>query len=72
MNTIAVFRVRSDAIGVYKYLQKSRIACALVSTPSSLKMGCGLSIVFSQTVVARVSEAIQAVRANGFVGYFPR
>ena len=72
MNTIAVFRVRSDAIRVYNFLQKNRIACAVVSTPASLKIGCGLSIVFSASVIARMDDAIKNAGARSFVGYYPR
>lgn len=72
MYTIAVFKARSEAIGVYSYLKKRGIASATVSTPSHLKMGCGLSVVFPTELKGRVAEAIERTRAKSFVGFFAR
>lgn len=72
MDTLAVFRVRSDAIRVYRELSKMRIACATVATPSSLKLGCGLSVIFSGSLTERVSGVITAVGARSFVGFYGR
>ena len=72
MNTLAVFRSRNDAISVYGYLKKRGVACAVVNTPSRLKKGCGLSFVFHESVAYAVDQAIRTVKAESFVGYFPR
>ena len=72
MNTIAVFRARNDAIRVYDFLRKKGVACAVVSTPSSLKTGCGLSVVFPSSSTSGTDEAIRTLRVRSFVGYFPR
>ena len=72
MNTLAIFRVRSEALSVYKQLKKQGIACAVVNTPSRLRLGCGLSVVFHESMRQNVDRAIYQVNAESFLGYFPR
>ena len=72
MNTLAVFRVRSEALSVYTQLKNQGVACAVVNTPSRLKLGCGLSLVFHESMKQNVDQAIRRVRAGSFLGYFPR
>ncbi len=72
MDTLAVFRTRSDAIRVYRELSNMRIACATVATPSSLKMGCGLSVVFAGYLTEKVRNVISASGATSFAGFYGR
>ena len=72
MDTLAVFRSRSDALKISRALTKEKIACATVSTPSSLKAGCGLSVVFPRTVIETVKKIILRENAASFVGFYPR
>ncbi len=70
MNTLAVFRSRSQALSVYRYLQDRKIACITVNTPSNLQLGCGISIVFNETYVPAVRDAVNTLSAQSFVGFF--
>lgn len=72
MDVLAVFKRRSDAIKVTRALQNKRIACATVSTPSYLRLGCGLSVLFPKGYEDSVREAIGATRADSFYGFFAR
>ncbi len=72
MDTLAVFRSRSDALKISRALTKEKIACATVSTPSALRVGCGLSVVFPRTFVEAVKAAVLRENAASFVGFYPR
>ena len=72
MDTLAVFRKRSDAIKVTKALREKRLICATVSTPSYLKLGCGLSVVFNRGYEQTVRETIREQAADSFYGFFSR
>lgn len=65
---LAVYRSRNVSMRAYNFLLKRGITCALVSTPRSANVGCGLSVKFSKDVLPKVSSAL----ANGetFVGFF--
>ncbi|MCH5156397.1 MAG: DUF3343 domain-containing protein [Clostridiales bacterium] len=65
---IAVYRSRSVSIRAYNYLLNNGVTCALVSTPRSANVGCGLSVKFDKSVFPRVRQTL----ANGetFVGFF--
>lgn len=72
MDTIAVFRSRSEALKVFTAIKKRRIACSTISTPSALRLGCGISIVFAGTFKDVVSEIIKHERAVSFVGFYEK
>lgn len=65
---LAVYRSRNVSMRAYNFLLTKGITCALVSTPRSANVGCGLSVKFSKDVLPRVASAL----ANGetFVGFF--
>ena len=65
---IAVYRSRSVSIRAYNFLLSNGVTCALISTPRSANVGCGLSVKFSKDVFPRVRQAL----SNGetFVGFF--
>ena len=48
MDTLAVFRSRSEALKIYNLMKKNRLACSTVSTPARLGVGCGISVVFGR------------------------
>ena len=54
---IAIYRSRSVTISAYNYLLNKGVNCALISTPRSANVGCGLSVKFSR-------DALSAVRAH--------
>lgn len=65
---IAIYRSRSVTISAYNYLLNKGVNCALISTPRSANVGCGLSVKFSR-------DALSAVRATlslgeTFVGFY--
>ncbi|MBR1746929.1 MAG: DUF3343 domain-containing protein [Clostridia bacterium] len=72
MDMLAVFQTRNDALRVSRFLREKGIACSIVSTPASLKMGCGLSIVASSSVKGAIDAAIAGIKATSFRGYFVR
>lgn len=72
MDTLAVFRSRSDALRVYKALTKEKIACSTVSTPSRLRLGCGLSVVFPRYLQDRVQSAVNRMQITTFAGFYAR
>ena len=65
---IAVYRSRSVSIRAYNYLLSNGITCALISTPRSANVGCGLSVKFSKSVFQRVRQALAG--GETFVGFF--
>jgi len=70
MNTIAVFKSRTQALSVYRYLQSKKIACMTINTPSKLRLGCGISILLPDAYVGEVKNAVRELSANTFVGFF--
>ena len=65
---IAVYRSRSVSIRAYNFLLSNGITCALVSTPRSANVGCGLSVKFGRGVFANVRDVLS--RGETFVGFF--
>ena len=70
MDTLAVFRSRSEALKIYNLLKQNRIACITVSTPISLGIGCGISIVFHNSVKVNVKKIIEMNHISTFIGFF--
>ena len=65
---IAVYRSRSVSIRAYNFLLSNGITCALVSTPRSANVGCGLSVKFAKVDFPRVKQAL--MNGETFVGFF--
>lgn len=65
---IAAFRSRTVAIKVYNQLTKSGVTAALVSTPQSANVGCGLSVKIAVSDYARVFSLLST--AESFAGFF--
>ena len=65
---IAVYRSRNVSIQAYNYLIGRGFTCALISTPRSVGVGCGLSVKFGKDILPYVKHNL----ANGetFVGFF--
>jgi len=72
MDTIAVFRSRNEALQLVKALNKMGISCTAINTPSSLNIGCGLSVVFSASVTSIVSAEINRLNLKYFKGFFDK
>ena len=65
---IAVYRSRSVSIKAYNFLLQNGVTCALISTPRSANVGCGLSVKFTRDVFARVRNVLES--GETFVGFF--
>ncbi len=65
---IAVYRSRNVSMRVYNYLVGQNQTCALMSTPQSAKVGCGLSVKFSRLTYNNYGHVI--CQAESFVGFF--
>ena len=65
---IAVYRSRNVSMRAYNFLSSQGVTCALISTPRSANVGCGLSVKF----VTSAFPAVRDVLASGetFVGFF--
>lgn len=72
MDTLATFRSRSEAIKLFNALKGKRIAASTINTPSNLKIGCGLSVMFPSSQRAQVSMLINQLGLRSFVNYFTR
>ena len=65
---IAVYRSRNVSMSVYNFLTSQGVTAALVSTPRSANVGCGLSVKFNKSAL----PAVRAVLSRGetFVGFY--
>lgn len=72
MDTVAVYRSRSEALRLANYLNKEKIACTTINIPSYLKLGCGLSVVFDSAYKANVFKANDTYNLRSFAGIFPK
>ena len=65
---IAVYRSRNVSMRAYNFLSKNGITCALISTPRSANVGCGLSVKFNKADLGAVRAVLSS--AETFVGFF--
>ena len=65
---IATYRSRNVTMQAYNYLIKHNITAAIVSTPRSANVGCGLSVKFPVSALSAVSNILS--RGETFVGFF--
>ena len=65
---IAVYRSRNVTLKAYNFLSSQGVTCALISTPRSANVGCGLSVKFGRHVFARVRDVLS--QGETFVGFF--
>ena len=65
---IATYRSRNKAIEVFGSLTDSGYRCALVSTPQSANVGCGLSIRINVQDFDRLRSILSKVAS--FAGFF--
>ncbi len=70
MDTLAVFRSRSEALRFFSLLKSKRIACTTVNTPQRIGVGCGVSVVFSSSVLSEVKRLISSSSPSSFVGFY--
>ena len=65
---IAVYRSRNVSMRAYHFLLSQGVTCALVSTPRSANVGCGLSVKFNKADFPSVAAALSS--GETFVGFF--
>ena len=65
---IAVYRSRNVSMRAYNFLSSQGVTCALISTPRSANVGCGLSVKFSKSAFPAVRGVLSS--AETFVGFF--
>lgn len=65
---IAVYRSRNITMRAYNFLLQRGVTAALVSTPRSVNVGCGLSVRFVQTYLPRYRQVLSD--AETFVGFY--
>ena len=66
---IAVFKSRSEAISCKGTLTRAGIRAELISTPSSLHLGCGLSVKFPVSGYNKARAIIARCNYGAFYGY---
>lgn len=65
---IAVFKSRTEAMNCKCALVRSGISAELISTPSALCLGCGLSVKFPLSCAARAKAMIARHNYSSFYG----
>ena len=65
---IAVYRSRNVTLRAYNFLSSQGVTCALISTPRSANVGCGLSVKFNKADFPTVKSALAS--GETFVGFF--
>lgn len=64
------FRSRSEAISFYEALLGYRIACKVINTPSSAKVGCGLSVKLFARDMPQAKKVLERGRFNSAIGFY--
>ena len=64
------FRSRSEAIRFYEALLGYNITCKLINTPSSAKVGCGLSVKLFARDMAQAKTVLIRGKFQSAVGIF--
>lgn len=64
------FRLRSEAISFYEALLGYRIVCKVINTPSSAKVGCGLSIKLFAKDMQLAKRVLERGRFNSAIGFY--
>ena len=64
------FRSRSEAVAFYEALLAYRIVCKIINTPSSAKVGCGLSVKLFAKDMPLAKKVLERGRFNSAVGFY--
>ncbi len=65
---IASYRSRNVTMKVYNYLINNGVVCAIVSTPRSANVGCGLSVKISTNTFLQLRNTLAELET--FAGFF--
>ena len=64
------FRSRSEAIAFYEALLGYRVMCKIINTPSSAKVGCGLSVQLFAKDMPLAKKVLERGRFNSAIGFY--
>lgn len=64
------FRSRSEAIKYYETLLNYRITCKIINTPSSAKVGCGLSVKLFAKDMPMAKKVLERGRFSSAIGIY--
>ena len=65
---IVVYRSRNVSMRAYHFLSSQGVTCALISTPRSANVGCGLSVKFAKSAFATYKDVLSS--GETFAGFF--
>ncbi len=64
------FRSRADAVRFYEELASYHVSGKLINTPSSAKVGCGLSVKLFAKDMQQAKVVLQRGRYSSAIGFF--
>lgn len=64
------FRSRAEAVRYYELLLSYHISCKLINTPSSAKVGCGLSVKLFAKDMQQAKVALQRGKFPSAIGFY--
>ena len=67
---LAAFRSRTEALEFLEVLKRYGVSAQIVSTPREVRVGCGLSVRFSYSALARVKSILMHAEVSSFAGFF--
>lgn len=67
---IAAYRSRSQVLRLEAQLKRDGVACAVVSTPREVALGCGLSVRFDLVDTEKVRRAVTRTPGVGLIGLY--
>lgn len=64
------FRSRSEAIKFHEALVSYGISCRIINTPSSAKLGCGLSVKLFAKDMRQAKIVLERGKFQSVIGYY--
>lgn len=68
MTVIAVFRSRAQALDFISFLKSAGVPAQAVSTPKEAGVGCGISAMFDERFLPRVTAVLNRRRYTAYRG----
>jgi len=72
METLAVFKSRSEALRFLKLLLNENIRSYTINTPSKLRAGCGISVVFNSSDQVKITSIMRQNLFHSFIGFYSK
>ena len=67
---LAAFRSRQQVMNFERDLRRSGVRAAIISTPRSISVGCGLSVRFELPDAQAVREVFRATQPGNLIGFY--